>query len=69
MKFRFPCPTGGSLYIDIDIVDVNVPLLLGLRELRKHQLLVVLVYYLENTMSNHKLNWKVRLEDLHGHLY
>ena len=31
MKFRFPCPDGGSLDMDMDIIDIDVPLLVGLR--------------------------------------
>lgn len=53
MKFRFPCPTGGSLDIDINVVDLDVPLLLELRELRQHQLLVD---YLNNTMKTDVFN-------------
>lgn len=34
MRFRLPCPDCGSLEMDIDIVDLDIPLLLGLRELR-----------------------------------
>ena len=28
MKFRFPCPDGGSLDVDMYVIDLDVPLLL-----------------------------------------
>ena len=66
MKFRFPCPNGGSLDIDMDIIDLDVPLLLGLRELREHRLLVD---YLSNALESKRLGWTAKLVDKHGHLY
>ena len=66
MKFRFPCPDGGSIDIDIDIIDLDVPLLLGLRELRSHR---ILVNYLNNTLQNQKFGWTTKLSDKFGHLY
>lgn len=66
MKFRFPCSNGGSLDMDIDIVDLDVPLLLGLRELRCHRLRLD---YLSNTLENKQLRWRVNLQDKYGHLY
>lgn len=66
LKFRLPCPDGVSLDMDIDVVDLDVPLLLGLRELRHHK---ILVDYLSNTMENRYLGWKVKLNDKFGHLY
>ena len=47
MKFRCPAPDGGSIDLDMDVIDLDIPLLLGLRELRDHQLLVD---YLDNTL-------------------
>ena len=66
MKFRFPCPNGGSLDIDMDVINLDVPLLLGLRELRSHRLLV---NYLDNTLQSKNLGWTSKLEDKYGHLY
>ena len=65
-KFRFPRPDGGSLDMDIDVIDLDVPLLLGLRELISHRLLVD---YLNNSINTQRFNWKTRLTDKHGHLY
>ena len=31
MKFRFTVPTGRSIEIEMDVIDLDVPLLLGLR--------------------------------------
>ena len=50
----------------MDVIDLDIPLLLGLRELRDHQLLVD---YLDNTLLNRRLGWKTRLTDKFGHLY
>ena len=60
MKFRFPSPDGGSTDIDMDVIKLDVPLLLGLRELREHRLLVE---YLTNTLNNQRYGWKTKLRD------
>lgn len=60
MPFRFPSPDGGSLEMDIDIFDLDIPLSLGLRQLLLHMLLV---NYLSNKMTCEQLDWIVNLND------
>lgn len=66
MKFRFPSTQGGCIYIDIDIVNIDIPLLLWLRELHQHKLLV---YYILNTFENKDQLWTTSLHDMYGHLF
>ena len=66
MKFRFPCPHGGSIDVEMDFIDLDIPLLLGLRELRTQRLLVD---FLSNTLSCKHQGWSTRLCEKYGHLY
>ena len=66
MKVRLPCPGASFIQIEIDVVDLDVPMLLGLRELRQNQLLVD---YLDKKIINKKIDWKMDLRDKHGHMY
>ena len=66
MKFRFPCPSGCSIDVYIYVVDLDVPLLLDLRELWRYKLLID---YLTNSIESKDLGWKVRLRYKFGHIY
>ena len=66
VTFRFPCPYGGSIDMYMGVTNLDVPLLLCLRELRSH---LVLVDYLKNTLHSRLYGWTTKLEDKFGHLY
>lgn len=66
MKCRLPCPYGGRLDLDNDLVDLDIPMLLGLLELRRHSLFID---YLADTIENKDLEWRVLLVGKYVHHY
>lgn len=67
LQVRVPTPhPSANMSLSIDVVDLNVPMLLGLRELRREGLIVD---YLDSELRNKRLHWSVPLLDKRGHLY
>lgn len=66
VSFGFSCPNCGNLGLDIDVVDLDVLLLLGLREIRSHRLFVE---FSNNPVESNQLGWNAPIHDKNDHLF
>ena len=67
IQVRIPTPNqSGNVSVTMDVVYLDVPMLLRLRERRASSLLVD---YLDNRLICKNDNWSVPLHDKKGHLY
>ena len=66
IHIRIPTPDGSFLFLDIDVVQANVPMLVGLDILDRYYLVPDNV---ENLLVNKKANWKMPITRKFGHLY
>ena len=66
MELRLPTPNGGYIPIHTDVVDSDIPLLLGLEFLRQE---LLLLNYLTNELESYAFNWTMPLIDKFGHIF
>ena len=66
MEIRLPTPNGSYVPIITDVVQADIPLLLGLDFLRKERLLL---NYLTNELESWDYNWQLPLTDKFGHVF
>lgn len=61
-----PLPDGQVFYFNVDIVEEDIPLLVGLDVIRKHG--SILDFY-ENTMRSEKYEWILPINFYRGHVF
>jgi hypothetical protein len=66
LEIRIPTPNGGFLPVNVDVISINVPFLIGLDFLDREGLNCLTV---ENKLTCLKDNWSVPLERKLGHVY
>lgn len=66
LAIRVPVPDGSMMLLNVDVVPVNVPLLIGLDILDKFKLIVNTV---DNTLGSRLAGWSIPLERKIGHIY
>lgn len=66
IRVRIPTPDCSYIQIDVDTVDADVPLLIGLDILDAHLLVVNNV---TNKLESHRYNWSLPITRKLGHLY
>lgn len=63
---RVPSPTHGFIEFDIEIVELDLPMLVGLRKLREKQILNNIT---TNVLRHEDLGWSDAIKEKHGHLF
>lgn len=66
ISIRIPTPNAGNIHVDVDVVNPDVPLLIGLDLLDREQLIPNTV---DNVLESRIFGWKIPITRKNGHLY
>lgn len=66
LSIRVPVPDGSMMVLNVDVVPVDVPFLIGLDILDKFKLIVNTV---DNTLDSRLAGWSIPLDRKIGHIY
>lgn len=66
MPIRIPANEGTFIYLDVDVLKADVPLLIGLDILDKEGLVAENV---DNVLESRLYGWKIAIIRHHGHMY
>ena len=66
MEIRIPAPDGSYIAFEVDVMNADVPLFLGLDLLDREQLVAD---NLENVLDSRRHGWKLPLTTTNRHLY
>ena len=66
IEVRIPAQITGFVCLSIDFFDLDVPILIGLRELRREGLLAG---YIENKITQNDIKWIDTMYEKRGHIF
>lgn len=66
IPIRIPTPHGGTMEFNLEVVEANVPIILGLDLLDKEELYI---YNIDNVIVHKYQGWTIPLQRKRGHLY